>query len=765
MKRSLSTCTALTLLILCLGALPGQQPAARPDPDASAKVRKLSETDLLKQMASENLGDRDEARRELVRRGEKSRPALLKLLRDGEVPRSARVAALGALLSLWNADAQTGLLEMLRDPTPELRRLAADGLALKVKPGDRDVHEALIQLLNDEDRTARRAVILAIGKVGAPGAADVLVNALQFDDGKDAALRAGIIRAISLVGDRGVASLFSLLDSGDRDERDRAVEAFIGLRNRAGALVVPRLLRNRYLTEKQRVDLALSALKTLAATGRLREEKAQALVLALLDSPSFEVRRAALAAVARAHLEKAAPQLLAMLKDASRSPKDRLALVTALIAIPQRAAVPLLKGLAFDNGQSAALRGQALRALHSADGPMGQSAAISLLQADPVEVRRAAVRVLGTQVEGARKIGQLFLKKELARNLLPEVADALRPYAVGDAELGRMFNDVLKLGLLSAHEPAEVERVHALVSSRGSPQRGRQLFLYHKALKCAACHRLESVGGQVGPDLTGVRDTHTVEKLLEALLSPSKSIKPGYQAYEATTKDNKRILGLKISQNADALVLRGVTGKEVRIATKDLAKLTPSKKSLMPADLARQLTFNQLMDLLAFLKDRAAQESLRGAALDFWVVGPFGPGLQPPYGPEDDPTAETKYENGKLTWQPRHADGKGYLDLHAVFGRDDVSGYALTYVHSPREQKATLRCGSAGPLRIWMNGRLVHEQLRERPARPDEDSVEVPLQAGWNTVLARVAGATGEHGLYLRFSGEGLRVAVRPDRK
>jgi HEAT repeat protein len=267
-KPCLLACAALTF-----ATLPAQPPSDRgsreklaaPKEEKEVPLRELSEEELLAQLNSADTGDREGALRELVRRGEKSRPALLKLLRDGAAPRQARVAALEALPSLWNADAQAGLLDMLREPAPELRRLAATGLARKAKAGDREVHEALIQLLNDQDRKTRRAVILAIGKVGAAGAEDVLINALQFDDGKDAALRAGIIRAIGLTGPRGVEALFALMDSGVQADRDRAVEAFVGLRTLPGALALPRLLKNRYLTPRQRTDLTRAALVVLSA--------------------------------------------------------------------------------------------------------------------------------------------------------------------------------------------------------------------------------------------------------------------------------------------------------------------------------------------------------------------------------------------------------------------------------------------------------------------------------------------------------------------
>jgi hypothetical protein len=69
-----------------------------------------------------------------------------------------------------------------------------------------------------------------------------------------------------------------------------------------------------------------------------------------------------------------------------------------------------------------------------------------------------------------------------------------------------------------------------------------------------------------------------------------------------------------VAQTADEVILRDAEDKDVRIAARDLEELTASKVSLMPEDAAAQLTQEQFIDLIAFLKDRKVQEALRGLA-------------------------------------------------------------------------------------------------------------------------------------------------------
>jgi putative membrane-bound dehydrogenase-like protein len=782
--------------------------------DSWAKLSKQTDAELLKALDSPEFSDRLKAQQELVRRGDTTRPALLKVAADGERPLTARIAALGALQSFWNDAVEAAFCELLLDPNHiDVRRLAAEGLGLNSKPGNKEAHEALVRALDEQDPSVRRALVLAIGRINAPGAADTLVSALQADDGRDSYLRDAIARALEYVGPSGVTKLLALSDSGVDRDRDRVVEVFLTLRTRPAAEALPTLLKNYHLTAVEKAGLLrsynnylldppismkpvvdflsanpkapvavkLAGLEVLSSAGALRDERVAKLLLAWLDETDAGVRLSVVKAIQDTRLVQAAPRLTQLLGDAALPASERTALVRALGTLQDRVAAPALRAILTDPAaptpEGAILRLESLRALGVIDPPAAQELATAYLDKGDPAMRKEAVLVLGTVPAGAKLIGQRYLDRKLPRELLPQVADALRTHAGKNAELERLLTEVMKGGLLLSLEKAEMERVRKLVQGQGNPRRGRELYLNHKALACITCHRLEGVGGNVGPDLTRLWDTMTVEKIMEAIIDPSKEIKEGYQSYIATTKGGQVFAGLKVAQSADEVVLRDATAREIRIAAKDLEELTASKKSLMPDDVVKHLTFNQFLDLVAFLKDRGAQESLRGLALEFWVVGPFGADLKAKAAPEANPDPAATYEpesrvglppgakpGSKLAWQAQQADPKGYLNLRALFQRERASAYALTNVYSPKAQTVQLLTGSAGSLRVWLNGRLVHEHAAARPARADEDQVAVILREGWNSVLVKVAGAGAEHGLYLRFTGgEGLRLALRRD--
>jgi hypothetical protein len=226
--------------------------------DSWSKIVQLPDADLLKALAREDAGERDCARKELARRGDKNRTALIKLLHDDEQPLVARIAALGALHSLHDDAVQKAFVKAVGEGDAELRKLAADGLGLCAKKRDRAVHNALLQALADENPSVRRSVALAMGRVAAPGAAENLATNLSFDTGKDALLTDGILRGLERLGKPGIAALIALADSGVQKDIDRVADAFTGLRSRAAFDALPGLLKNPHYNDEQRAALVRS---------------------------------------------------------------------------------------------------------------------------------------------------------------------------------------------------------------------------------------------------------------------------------------------------------------------------------------------------------------------------------------------------------------------------------------------------------------------------------------------------------------------------
>ncbi|GIW81908.1 MAG: glucose dehydrogenase [Gemmatales bacterium] len=763
-------------------------------------IVRSSDDDLLKALKSENATDRQVAQRELVRRGPRNLFSLLQILDDRDGAVNARIAALGVVQAFWCPSVEDLVLNLLNDKETAIRRLAVEALALNCKPKDRRVSEVLIRNLEETHPAVRRALYLALGRIGAPGAEDALINAFRSEDTKDRYLFDGLIRGIERLGQPGIDRLIALAQGGVQKEHDKVVLAFLSFRTRPAANALPQLLSyphldieqqssllrsyNNYLLQPpvdltplvdymlRKRDLApavkLAGIQSMNAwlfDNPKSRDRGIALLMQLLEDNHPDVRREAIGVVESAGLKLFAPFLAKMLADSSRSEDEQLALVRALRTLNDPDTSHVLNQLLFSDKVSDPIRLEALQALATLDPRAATSAAKDFLDSAKGDILKEAVVVLGTTMSGARIVGERFLQKKLPRELLPQVVDALRRHATKSPYLKQMLTEVMKGGLLVSLDKKELERIEKLVREQGDPNRGKLLYLNGKTLACANCHRLEGVGDNVGPDLTRIWDTHSTEKIMESMIDPSKEIKEGFQTYVATTKKGQAFSGLKISESPRGVVLRDLNGRDIFIAKENLARLSQTKTSLMPDNVLAQLEFQQFLDLVAFLKDRQAQESLRGTAFSFWVAGPFPADLDSPFPPEKNPSPKAKYSvDGKeIAWFRLSSSPVGLLDLGNVFKTDRCSAYALTYVYSPAPQRATMALGIGGQAKVWINDAVVHRQTETTKAIPDGIKIPVQLNAGWNRLLVKLVRKDGHHGLYLRISGEGITLSLRPD--
>jgi putative heme-binding domain-containing protein len=89
---------------------------------------------------------------------------------------------------------------------------------------------------------------------------------------------------------------------------------------------------------------------------------------------------------------------------------------------------------------------------------------------------------------------------------------------------------------------------------------------------------------------------------LESILFPSLSLVRGYEPVQVTTKDGRQFSGQVKKDGSDELVLTVAADQEVRLARGDIEEVLPGKVSVMPAGLDKQLTPQELADLVAFLR-------------------------------------------------------------------------------------------------------------------------------------------------------------------
>jgi len=221
------------------------------------------------------------------------------------------------------------------------------------------------------------------------------------------------------------------------------------------------------------------------------------------------------------------------------------------------------------------------------------------------------LRETARATEQADLVDRLLSSTSGALMLLRSVDQREVPTAVVSLAIDKAtrHDDASVRDLFERFLPAEqrVKRLGSVVqpeqilSLSGDSVRGKQLFFETSGISCKNCHRIHQDGKEVGPELTTIGKKLTRVQLLESLLEPSKLIDPKYITYLVETDDGRILSGILLNKDDHEVVLKDAQDVVSRLPTKRIEQLVPQRQSLMPDLLFRDMTAQQVADLLAYL--------------------------------------------------------------------------------------------------------------------------------------------------------------------
>ncbi len=559
---------------------------ADPDPEVRAQTAKV-------------VGEATEA---------KALDRFIALLADSS-PR-VRFFAAAALGKLGRSEAVGPLLRMIRangDNDPYLRHAGVMGLFGSGKT------EAWSQAARDESPQARMAILLAMRRREDPQIARFLSDA----DALIVLEAARAIHDVPIAGAMTDLAKLAITSSSPVPLVRRVLDANFRLGQSENATVIAEAAAGSGLPEAARV-LALEMLAAWATpSGRDR-------VLGLWRpipprSPDLGV-------------DALRPRLAAILESAPAN--VRTAAATAAAALKIKEVGARLAALATDRGQADKTRAQALKALDQLGDPRRIESAQLALVMPGYRSRTEALGILAKVDPGA---ALKPLRDRLEHGSTAERQGAMAVLAAMPGELARdelsgwvdrliagKVAPEIQLDVIEAAKKRpetdfqqKIDRYHSSkpkddplapyreVLIGGDAQRGMTVFTTKSELECVRCHKVrassgEPVGGEVGPDLTGIGDRQSRAYLLESIVDPNKLIAQGFESVVLATSDGQVHTG----------VLRGEDDKEVRLITaegkpdvvrKEVIEERKRGASAMPNDLARKLSTAELRDLIEFL--------------------------------------------------------------------------------------------------------------------------------------------------------------------
>ena len=118
---------------------------------------------------------------------------------------------------------------------------------------------------------------------------------------------------------------------------------------------------------------------------------------------------------------------------------------------------------------------------------------------------------------------------------------------------------------------------------------------------CTACHLMGSVGGNIGPNLSGVGAMGT-EGILRNILQPNAAMENGYRIYRVELKNGDLVDALFVSEDKDAVIVRMPGVQDRRIPRAEIRDAKYLRRSLMPEGMLDTMSGEQVRDLFAYLK-------------------------------------------------------------------------------------------------------------------------------------------------------------------
>ena len=141
---------------------------------------------------------------------------------------------------------------------------------------------------------------------------------------------------------------------------------------------------------------------------------------------------------------------------------------------------------------------------------------------------------------------------------------------------------------------------------------------------------------------------------------------------------------------------------------------------------------------------------------DWLLIGPFDntnrKGIEKVYPPEREFVAKKSYsgrDNQEVSWRKYNENDNEYISLAKLFKPSDEGVvYARRIFNSTKKTKIKIGLGTNDGVKMWINGKLVHENVVGRAALPNEDIVTVDFNKGENVVLLKIDQIGGGWGFY-----------------
>jgi putative heme-binding domain-containing protein len=234
-------------------------------------------------------------------------------------------------------------------------------------------------------------------------------------------------------------------------------------------------------------------------------------------------------------------------------------------------------------------------------GYVGNNEAMEILKPLAIDNQRARpLRTAAANALGRSRLGERYLLEVVQDERLPAdlnftVANIL--YASTDDSIRTEVAKHLTLPATAGSKP--LPPIAELAKRAGDPAHGQELF--KTTATCIKCHKVRGEGKEVGPDLSEIGSKLSKEAMFVSILDPSAGISHNYETYSAILNSGNIVSGLKVSETDDGITIRSAESIDKVISKDEIEEIVKSSVSLMPADLQKTMSEQDLVDVVEFI--------------------------------------------------------------------------------------------------------------------------------------------------------------------
>jgi putative membrane-bound dehydrogenase-like protein len=441
------------------------------------------------------------------------------------------------------------------------------------------VRTQLLKMTKNDDLRVRFQLAFSLGEVAAEERVPALATILA-KDGNNPDFR---IAALSSLGDgaglmlQACATNNSLAGQEATKPLIQSLTAQIGRQQRPED--IPLLVKTLALWSEQKSPLLAVAIQSLAARP---------------ESPLGKQIAAATGGQADAWVQEltAKAQNLALNTEAKTA--DRVAAVKQL-RLAKFAALQQVAEALLTPANPAELQSAVIATLGSFDQQEVAPLLLSRFDQLTPEVKGRALDVLISRPAWALQVLEAIEAKQVAAADL----DATRLKLLSESSDDEIRTRARKLAQATTpSDRAEVlAQYKSVLETAGDATRGKEVFNKN----CSACHRLQNVGHEIGPNLAAMK-ARGPEAILVNVLDPNREVNPQFLNYLVLTTEGRSLSGMLTAETATSVTLKRQENATDTVLRVDIDQLKSTGQSLMPVGLEKQVDRQAMTDLLEYLK-------------------------------------------------------------------------------------------------------------------------------------------------------------------